>query len=235
MSRPIVEVIALDAVDARAAREGGADRLELTAEMGRDGLTPDRATFAAVRDAVDIPVRVMLRARDGFAAGGEREVAELCAAAEGLRAEGAREFVMGFLDADGGPDLAVLRVLTEAIDGCAWTFHRAVDRAADRAALRAGVAGLPGLDTFLTAGSPLGVAAGLPVLLAEAAEPAPDAPRLMAGGGLRAEHLPALRNAGVTAFHVGGAVRFDGWSTPVDPAAVRAWRTALDTAVAVVD
>ncbi|GAA3050195.1 hypothetical protein GCM10020000_33700 [Streptomyces olivoverticillatus] len=51
-------------------RPEGADRLELVSDMGADGLTPALETFAAVRAAVGIPVRVMLRAEDGFAAGG---------------------------------------------------------------------------------------------------------------------------------------------------------------------
>jgi copper homeostasis protein len=229
MSRPILEVIALDEADARAAQEGGADRLELVADMDRDGLTPDRRTFGAVRAAVGIPVRVMLRSRTGFAAGGPGELAALCEAAEGLRAEGAEEFVMGFLDEEGGPDLAALRALVDVLGGCRWTFHRAIDRAADRDALRAGLAGLAGLDTWLTAGSPRGVADGLPVLTAEAARPtAPDAPHVLVGGGLRADHLAPLRRAGLTGFHVGAAVRSAGWTGPVDPSAVRHWRTALD-------
>ncbi len=229
MSRPIFEVIALGADDAVAARNGGADRLELVADMASDGLTPSRETFARVRAAVDIPVRVMLRARDGFLAGGPAELDALCAAAAALRAEGAEEFVLGFLDREGGPDLAAVRTLTGVIDGCGWTFHRALDRAADRDALRARLCGLPGLDTYLTAGSPNGVDDGLPVLLAEAARDGDGPrPRTLVGGGLRAGHLPVLRAAGIDGFHVGGAVRAGGWAAPVDPSAVRAWRDALD-------
>lgn len=38
--RALLEVIALDARDAVAAAEGGADRLELVTDMAADGLTP---------------------------------------------------------------------------------------------------------------------------------------------------------------------------------------------------
>ncbi|KUJ69788.1 copper homeostasis protein CutC [Streptomyces albus subsp. albus] len=249
MSRPILEVIALDATDAVAARAGGADRLELVTDMAADGLTPARETFAAVRAAVDLPIRVMLRASDGFAAGGPETFDALCAAAGALRAEGAEEFVLGFLTPEGGPDLAAIRTLADTVGagtgpGAArWTFHRAIDRAADRDALRARLADLPGLDTYLTAGSALGVDDGLPVLVAEAAARGGAAtggafppatgyePRIMVGGGLRLDHLPALRAAGVDAFHIGGASRPAGWSGPVAPEAVRAWREALDAAV----
>jgi copper homeostasis protein len=235
MSRPIFEVIALGADDAVAAQASGADRLELVTDMAADGLTPSRATFAAIRAAVDIPLRVMLRLSDGFSAGGERQLDALCEAAQGLRAEGAEEFVLGFLDEKGGADLDAVHALVDVLDGCRWTFHRAIDRAADRDGVRLQLAGLPGLDTYLTAGSAKGVGAGLPVLCEEAArggEPGYE-PRLLVGGGLLLEHVPALRAAGLDAFHVGGAVRAGGWAGPVNPDAVRTWRHTLDTPVPV--
>lgn len=239
MSRPLLEVIALTPEDAIAAQAGGADRLELVTDMAADGLTPSRETFAAVRSAVDLPVRVMLRASDGFAAGNAFDA--LCEAAAALHSEGADEFVLGFLTDDGGVDLAAVTALTEVVgagggvDESRWTFHRAIDRAADRDGLRKRLADMPGLDTYLTAGSARGVDDGLPTLLAEAERagtPGYEA-RIMAGGGLRLDHLPALRAAGINAFHIGGAARPGGWSGPVDATAVGQWRAALDAPVPV--
>ncbi|MCS0635976.1 copper homeostasis protein CutC [Streptomyces sp. LP05-1] len=226
-NRAVLEVIALDAEDAIAAQAGGADRLELVSDMAADGLTPSRETYTRIRAAVDLPLRVMLRLADGFAAG---DVKALVRAARELREEGAGEFVLGFLDADGRADLAAVELLVAELADCRWTFHRAIDRAVDRDALRGQLAGLPGLDTYLTAGSATGVDDGLPTLLAEAArrgEPGYE-PQLLVGGGLRLDHLPTLLAAGVDAFHIGGAARPTGWTAPVSPTAVRAWRTALD-------
>ncbi|MBA6439871.1 copper homeostasis protein CutC [Streptomyces sp. GMR22] len=239
MSRPLLEVIALTPADAIAAQAGGADRLELVTDMAADGLTPSRETFAAVRSAVDLPVRVMLRASDGFATGNAFDA--LCEAAAALHSEGADEFVLGFLADDGGVDLAAVTALTEVVgagggvDESRWTFHRAIDRAADRDGLRKRLADIPGLDTYLTAGSARGVDDGLPTLLAEAERagtPGYEA-RIMVGGGLRLDHLPALRAAGINAFHIGGAARPDGWSGPVDATAVGQWRMILDAPVPV--
>jgi copper homeostasis protein len=228
----MLEVIALDADDARAAQAGGADRLELVADMDADGLTPALETFAAVRAAVDLPVRVMLRAADGFSAGGPEGVAALCAQAKALRTEGADEFVLGFLDEAGQPDVDAVSAAVAAIDGRPWTFHRAIDRAADRDGLRKRLTEIPGPDAFLTAGSAAGVDDGWDVLVAEAARTAAGepgyGPLLMVGGGLRLEHVPGLREAGLTAFHIGGAARPGGWSAPVETAAVARWRTLLD-------
>ncbi|MCX4550099.1 copper homeostasis protein CutC [Streptomyces sp. NBC_01500] len=226
-NRAVLEVIALSAEDAVAAQTGGADRLELVTDMAADGLTPTRETFAAIRAAVDIPLRVMLRLADGFAAG---DIDALVEQVRTLRGEGADQFVLGFLDADGNPDLVAVERLVAEFEGCPWTFHRAIDRAADRDALRKELAALPGLDTYLTAGSPSGVSDGMPTLLAEAAragEPGYEA-RMLVGGGLRLGHLPELRAAGIDAFHIGGAARPSGWSLPVDADAVREWRAALD-------
>ncbi|MFJ6798209.1 copper homeostasis protein CutC [Streptomyces sp. NPDC091268] len=228
-NRALLEVIALDVEDAIAAQAGGADRLELVADMAADGLTPPRETFAAIRAAVDIPLRVMLRKADGFSAGSAEDLERLVAEARALRAEGAQEFVLGFLNPDGTPDLGAVEALAAELAGCRWTFHRAIDRAADRDQLRKALADLPGLDTYLTAGSAAGVEAGLPVLLAEAArrgEPG-YGPRILVGGGLALSHLPVLREAGIDAFHIGGAARPSGWSAPVSAAAVEDWRAAL--------
>jgi len=225
--RAVLEVIALDAEDAVAAQAGGADRLELVADMAADGLTPSARTFAGIRAAVDIDLRVMLRPADGFAAG---DVEGLVRVARELRAAGADQFVLGFLDTDGQVDLDAVERLVAELDGCRWTFHRAIDRAADRDALRKQLDGLPGHDTYLTAGSAAGVDDGLPTLLAEAArcgEPGYE-PRIMVGGGLRLEHVPPLKAAGIDAFHIGGAARPGGWDGTVSAAAVAEWRAVLD-------
>ncbi|GAB3112339.1 copper homeostasis protein CutC [Streptomyces calidiresistens] len=227
-------MIALDVEDAVAARTGGADRLELVTDMAADGLTPSPSIFSAVRDAVDLPIRVMLRPRDGFVIGDTADLERLCADAAELREAGADEFVIGFLDADGDADLPALGALLTVLGDVRWTFHRALDHAPDRGAVRRALTGLPGLDTLLTAGSAAGVDAGLEVLREEADPAAPTAgpgphPRPMVGGGLRLDHLPALRAAGLDAFHIGGAARPNGWAGPVCAEAVRTWRRALDT------
>ncbi|MEV6169173.1 copper homeostasis protein CutC [Streptomyces sp. NPDC051954] len=225
--RAVLEVIALDAEDAVAAQAGGADRLELVTDMAADGLTPSATTFAGIRSAVDIDLRVMLRLADGFAAG---DVGRLVGVARELREAGADQFVLGFLDAEGDVDLdAVERVVAE-LDGCRWTFHRAIDRAGDRDALRKHIADLPGLDTYLTAGSATGVDDGLPTLLAEASrrgEPGYEQ-QILVGGALRLDHVTVLQAAGIDAFHIGGAARPQGWEHPVSAEAVREWRQVLD-------
>ncbi|GAA1006185.1 copper homeostasis protein CutC [Nocardiopsis tropica] len=217
----LLEVIALDAADAVATQEGGADRVELVSDMAADGLSPTPRTVAEVRAAVDIPIRVMIRRTNGFAAG---DVDDLLRRADTLRDAGAEEFVLGFLSPDGDPDLPAIERIVHELHGAPWTFHRAIDHCADRAALRAAVAELPGLDGFLTAGAAAGVDDGIATLVAEAQGPQ----RILAGGGLRLDHLPRLRAAGIDAFHIGSGARPNGWGSPASATAVRLWRDAID-------
>ncbi|GAA5054317.1 copper homeostasis protein [Thermocatellispora tengchongensis] len=224
MTESLLEVIALDVRDAVAAEEGGADRLEVVADMSADGLTPAAETVAAITAKCALPQMVMLRPGPGFTVTDET-VEGLRRDARALADAGAAGFVFGFLDGAGAVDLAATEALIHAVAPLPWTFHRAVDHAADVHAAWRAVRLLPNLATVLTSGDPAGVGAGLGVLRARAG--AGDAALIMAGGGLRAEHVPVLLDYGVRAFHVGGAVR-PSWSDPVDPALVRRWRTLVD-------
>lgn len=216
----ILEVIALNAKDAEAAQAGGAHRLELVADMASDGLTPSVATFKEVCGATDLPVRVMLRDAQGFA---PSNLKQLRRQAWELREAGATEFVLGFLDAGGEIDEGVTLNLVAELEGCAWTFHRALDNSADVFRSWAVVQTL-GCDTVLAAGSPKGVEDGIEKLkkLVTQAPPA-----LLVGGGLQVRHIEELLAAGVNGFHVGSAVRLSGWDSPVDSASVREWVNRL--------
>ncbi|QFZ16445.1 copper homeostasis protein CutC [Saccharothrix syringae] len=216
MVQTMLEVIALHAADAEAAQAGGADRLELTVDMAADGLTPPVRVLREVLGVTDLPVRVMLRDAPGFAPGDPDRLRRDAAA---LRGAGASEFVLGFLDGRRHVDVAACEAVLAELAGCAWTFHRALDHSVDPEGAWDVVAGL-GCDTVLAAGSPRGVADGLPVLERLARR---DGARLLVGGGLKAEHVAPLKAAGVTAFHVGGAVRPGGWDAPLSADAVRAW------------
>ena len=219
-SPPTLEVIALTVADARAAERGGADRLEVVRAIEADGLTPAVEMVVLMRDCVRLPLRVMLRSNAGFAVD-KAEVAALCRAARALRRAGAEQFVFGFLTPARALDLAAIAALQDAVAPCAWTLHRAFDHAADARRAWEAIQGLPGLDLVLSSGGPDGLAAGLATLRARAGWQT-ERVRWLAGGGLRAEHLPGLRAAGIAQFHAGRAARRGGrWDRPVDEGEVR--------------
>nr|BFE87720.1 copper homeostasis protein CutC [Planobispora longispora] len=212
MTGSLLEVIALDARDAVAAEEGGADRLEIVADMASDGLTPAAETVAEISKVCALPQMVMLRAEPAFLATPE-SLEGLRRDAKALAEAGAAGFVFGFLDAEGAVDLAATEAMIHAVAPLPWTFHRAVDHAADVQAGWRAVRLLPNLATVLTSGAPGGVGTACPSSRPGARR---RRPLIMAGGGLKPAHVPVLLEYGVRAFHVGSAVRAS-WSDPVDP------------------
>ncbi|MFB9528752.1 copper homeostasis protein CutC [Nonomuraea roseola] len=222
MTGSLLEVIALDVRDAVAAEQGGADRLEVVADMAADGLSPAAETVAAIARECPLPQMVMLRTEANF---GADSLDKLSSLVKELADAGAAGFVFGFLDAKRAVDLAATEALIHAVSPLPWTFHRAVDHAADTQASWRAVRLLPNLATVLTSGSPNGVTDGLPVLKARAE--AGDAGLILAGGGLKLRHIPTLLDYGVRAFHVGSAVR-DSWTSPIEARLVSQWRALID-------
>ncbi len=226
VTETILEVIALDATDAVAATAGGADRLEIVSAIELGGLTPDPVTFARIRAATGLPLRVMLRTNGGYRIAPD-ELDALCGAAAALRREGADGFVLGFLDADDAIDHGAIAALGAVIAPCPWTFHRAFDQVADARAAWTTVAGLPGADLILSSGGPGELGAGLDAYRQRAPWQTAGL-RWLAGGGLAGAHVAPLRAAGIAQFHAGRLVRAGGnWAHPVDAAATRALRAQL--------
>jgi len=218
----LLEVVALSVADAERAEAGGADRVAVFGELDDGGLSPTPKLVAEIRRATSIQVRAMVRLRDGYSTDGGEAVR-----IRGLMASyaeaGADGMILGFLNGLGEVDVALIEELID--DGTwPWTFHRAVDATLDLDRAWLALRRLPRLDQVLTAGSARDVENGLTELVARA-KADPWAQRvIMAGGGLRAEHVPWLTRAGITAFQVGSAARPGGsYEAGVDEELVRSW------------
>jgi copper homeostasis protein len=227
----LLEVIARHAADAERAEAGGADRLELVGSMDFDGLSPEPRLVEQVRAATSLPIRVMLRLREGFGTDGG-EVAHLKGLVAAYSSAGADGLVLGFLNAHTEIDVDVVsEVVADAEPG--WTFHRAVDSCISTDRAWRELRRLPGLDQVLTAGSARGVSEGLDELVRRVRGDDFARRVVMAGGGLLPEHVPWLVRAGVRAFHIGSSARpLGSWKAYVDPDLVRTWRTLIDEQVA---
>lgn len=215
---PLLEVIVTSAADARAAAEGGADRLELIVEPHLGGMTPAPALVTDVLAASTLPVRVMIRRSESHQVP-EETMNLLRDDVESLPM--ATEFVCGAVTSEGTADPLLERVIT-AFAGRPWTFHRAVEDAPDLPAMVAAALRLPGCDQVLTAGDPAGVTIGMPVLTSMLADP-DVAPGLLIGGGVSLDHVRPLLTAGARGIHLGRVLRGDSsWDRPVEAALVRA-------------
>ncbi|MDQ3615224.1 MAG: copper homeostasis protein CutC [Actinomycetota bacterium] len=226
---PLLEVVVLHARDVAGADEGGADRLVVVADVEAGGLSAEPRVLSSICKETDLPVRAMLRLNDGFSTTGG-ELTRLVGLAEDYLSVGAAGLVFGFLDMDLEVDPEPCAYLADKLPGVPWTFSRAIDSAlaSDRAWRQ--VQELTGLDAVCSAGSPQGMHSGFDDLVRLAGTDAVAASLVMAGGGLRAEHVPWLTRAGVGQFHVGSSVRPGGsWTKAyVDAGHVRSWRLLLD-------
>jgi len=225
----LLEVVVRHSADAERAEAGGADRVYVLGSLDSGGLSPEPALVGQVRRATALPVRAVLRLREGYGTDGA-EVVRLRGLLESYRAVGADGVVLGFLNGHTDIDTPVLAEVLADSD-VPWTFSRAVDSCISTDRAWRTLAQLPGLDAVLTAGSARGVSEGLDDLVARARSDEFARGVIMAGGGLLPEHVPWLVRAGVRAFHVGSAVRpTRSWKAYVESDLVRTWRTLLDDA-----
>lgn len=227
----LLEVIALHSADAERAEAGGADRIELVGSMQHAGLSPEPGLVGEVRRATALPIRVMLRLRDGFGTDGG-EVTRLRGLLADYRTTGADGVVLGFLNGHTDIDVGVVTELVGDQPDFGWTFHRAIDSCLEVDRNWRTLRTMPGLDQVLTAGSARGVGDGLDDLVARARSDEFARRTIMAGGGLLPEHVPWLARAGIRSFHIGSSARpLGSWKAYVDVELVGSWRRLVDDAV----
>lgn len=206
MSATILEVIACSVADAIEAQRGGAHRLEVVRELDRGGLTPSLELVRAIKDAVDLPLRVMVRESEGYGTSGEPEVEKLCTAAAEFSKLGVNGLVLGFLK-DGEVDVELTTRVLAAAHGVNATFHHAFEAAADQLKAVSKLKTLVQVDRILSHGG-LGTLDDRRARLEAYAELAAPEIEIIAGGGIDREAIELLkRTTTISEFHVGRAAR----------------------------
>ena len=251
----VLEVCVDSTASALAAKRGGADRLELCADLIVGGTTPSLTLVQQVKAETGLPVRALLRPRFGDFCYDSYELAQMEQLAAELVEAGADGIVTGVLTPEGAldagamqPIYAAARKAAEKADRpVACTLHRALDVCADPfAALE--TARSMGLCTILTSGQAASAPQGA-ALLRQLTERAGKDVEILAGAGVSAQNIPVLAaQTGVRAFHLSGKQvlqsrmtfrregvpmglpgfsEFEVWQT--SEANVRAARQALDS------
>jgi len=200
MKNFLFELCAESLDSARAAEAGGADRIELCANLRIGGVTPDFNLMSATIEALAIPVHVLIRPRGGDFIYSAEEFVEMRRQVEQAKQAGAAGVVLGVLRADASVDVERSCVLVELAHPMKVTFHRAFDEVPDLSeALEAVIQ--TGADCLLTSGGQPEVLAGADAIrrLREQAGGRLD---LMAGGGLTLANLAeVVRRSGVSYLH----------------------------------
>lgn len=206
MSKEMLEVIACSVADAMAAQKGGASRLEVVRELDRGGLTPSIELVRAIKEVVELPLRVMVRESDGYAIADELEIERLCEAAAAFSNLNVDGLVLGFLKRD-----AIDLDLTSRVLACApklkATFHHAFEDAADQLQAVNQLKSLPQVDRILSSGGSGEWEVKRLRLDAYERAATPEV-RIIAGGGIDMNAIEILRRAtSIREYHVGRAAR----------------------------
>lgn len=184
----------------KAAYQGGADRLELCANLVIGGTTPSRALFLQVQRDFDIRINVIIRPRFGDFLYDDAELEEMCAEIASFRDLGANGVVFGVLTPEGELDEARMARLISCAGNMEVTLHRAFDMTRDPfAALESAIR--LGCKTILTSGQAADAMLGS-ALLRELHKRAAGRIDIMAGCGVNSGNLLRLHErTGVTSFH----------------------------------
>jgi copper homeostasis protein len=225
MPRPKVEICLTELASARAAREGGADRIELCADLASGGITPSLGMILTVASGVLFPVHVLIRPRPGDFVYDLDDTLAMVADIQAAKDQGAAGVVVGVLQEDGKLDLDATALLADSARPMSVTFHKAIDLTPDPLAALDGLIAL-GIDRILTSGGPGPARDNLRKLRAMV-ERAAGRILVMAGGGIRESDIPHLIEAtGVPEIHLGSAVT--GPAEPPGPFCARAPRVEAE-------
>ena len=206
MSRKIIFELCAETLQAcLAAREGGADRIELCSALSEGGLTPSHGLIRAAIERSSLPVHVLLRPRGGNFIYTSDEFAAICDDLLHARDLGTKGFALGVVHDDGTIDVERTRELVKLASPLEVTFNRAFDLTPSLdTALEAVIA--TGCRRILTSGGESDVLTGA-ANLARLIKLAADRIDIAVGGGLRLGNASSLAES-TQARHFHGSVRY---------------------------
>ena len=215
-----LEVCCGDMQSVLAAKEGGADRIELCQALEMDGLTPS-AEMMAEAIGLGIPVQVLIRPREGDFVYDEAEIETMLKEIRLAKRLGANGVVIGALKSDGSIDEETIRCLVSEATGMSITFHRAFDVCSQPTEALEQIVSL-GCHRLLTSGQAPSAEQGIP-LIKKLVEQSGGRLIIMPGAGVNQEN--ARRILSETGAHeIHGSLRRNG---STDSELVRAVKNSL--------
>jgi copper homeostasis protein len=196
----IIEIATSDFVTTKSAVGGGADRIELCANLAEGGTTPSFGTIKQCREAFDVSLYPIIRPRGGDFLYTDEEFdvmlqdVKLC---KQLNCDGV---VIGLLNADGTIDVNRSSILIEAAYPLGVTFHRAFDRCKDPFEALEQLIEI-GCERILTSGQQPSVVDGVE-LVTQLNKAANERIIIMPGSGVLKENIKMLaEKTGCVEFH----------------------------------
>lgn len=186
----IYEICVDSVAGVRAAKDAGADRVELCADLLEGGITPSRGMIRQARTVGGIGLNVIIRPRGGDFLFDDDEFSVMETDIDTAKEERADGVVIGLLTADGRIDAERTRDLIARARPLSVTFHRAFDMTPNAFEALETLIEL-GVDRVLTSGQEASVLEGLP-RIAELVRRAGDRIVIMPGGGITARNVERI-------------------------------------------
>lgn len=209
--QPLLEVIAVNAADARTAEAGGADRIELVCAMSEGGLTPSFGIIEHVVSSVSIPVYVMIRPHSRSFCYNEDDRKAMKKDIHTARRLGASGIVIGALTDKREADLTMLQECLAETQGLGVTFHRAIDESASLNRTLDAISAFSQIERVLTSGGRSTALEAKDELKELNKRGEERNVAVMAGAGLSIDKIHSfVLHTGITELHFGSGVRQEG-------------------------
>jgi len=196
----IIEIATSDFLTTKSAVEGGADRIELCANLAEGGTTPSYAHIKKCREAFTVPLFPIIRPRGGDFLYTKDEFEIMKNDIKLCKELGCEGIVIGLLNMDGTIDMTRTSELIELAYPLEVTFHRAFDRCKDPFAALEELIEI-GCQRILTSGQKPIVSEGVD-LIAELNKKADDRIIILPGSGVRKDNIKMLaEKTGCIEFH----------------------------------
>lgn len=205
----LVEACVDSVQGAIAAEHAGAGRLELCANLVEGGTTPSGGMMRAVLRCVGVPVFAIVRPRGGDFVYDAADIEVMLRDIEFAKGCDIHGIVSGALNPNGTVDEDGTSALIEAAHPLPFTFHRAFDVTRDLDESLDALQAL-GVHRVLTSGGAPSAADGA-AMIARLVRRGGDRIVVMAGGGVRRDHVASLvQSTRVREVHLRGSRRMDG-------------------------
>ena len=200
MNNYIIEIATSDYTTTQSAIEGGADRIELCANLAEGGTTPSYGQLKKCREAFKVQLYPIIRPRGGDFLYADEEFQIMLHDAKLCKELGFDGIVIGLLKADGNIDDKRTSKLIEAAYPLGVTFHRAFDRCRDPFDAMEQLIQL-GCERILTSGQQPAAPGGVE-LITQLNKAADERIIIMPGSGVRKENIKMLaEKTGCIEFH----------------------------------
>lgn len=195
-----VEVCANSYQSCLAAKQGGANRVELCASMPEGGTTPSYGTICKAREIEGLLLHVLIRPRGSDFVYSRAEVDIMIRDIRMCQSLGVDGVVLGALRKDGQVDMETMKRLVDAAKGMSVTFHRAFDHCCDPVRGLEDIVSV-GCHRILTSGQQPSAVKGVQ-LLRQFVEISAGRIRIMPGCGVNAGNIAQIAQVtGAREFH----------------------------------